>query len=58
MAKEKKIKKKVLKKKEVIVKPIIKVKTEKEILLELYQNLKDRGIGRISDLENLIARAE
>jgi len=36
----------------------IKVKSEKEVLLELYQNLKDRGISRISDLENLIARAE
>ena len=36
----------------------IKVKSEKEVLLELYQNLKDRGILRIGDLENLIARAE
>ena len=38
--------------------PIIKIKSEKEVLLELYQNLKDRNIRRISDLENLIARAE
>ena len=32
--------------------------TEKEKLLDLYQELKDRNIRSISDLENLIARAE
>jgi len=38
--------------------PEIKVKSEKEVLLELYQTLKDLGIRRIGDLENKIARAE
>ena len=38
--------------------PTIEVKSEKVILLELYQTLKDLNIRRISDLENLIARAE
>lgn len=33
-------------------------KTEKEKLLELYQTLKDLNVRSISDLENLIARAE
>jgi len=37
---------------------IPKGKTEKEKLLELYQQLKDLGIRSISDLENLIAKAE
>uniref|UniRef100_A0A6M3JQY5 Uncharacterized protein n=1 Tax=viral metagenome TaxID=1070528 RepID=A0A6M3JQY5_9ZZZZ len=36
----------------------VKVKSEKENLLELYQRLKDLGINSISDLENLIARTE
>lgn len=34
------------------------VPSEKERLLVLYQQLKDLGIRSISDLENLIARAE
>ena len=34
------------------------VTSEKERLLTLYQTLKDLGIRSISDLENLIARAE
>jgi len=38
--------------------PEIKAKSEKERLLELYQTLKDLNINSISDLENLIARAE
>lgn len=33
-------------------------KSEKEFLLELYQTFKDYNIRSISDLENLIARAE
>ena len=33
-------------------------KSEKEKLLALYQTLKDLNIRSISDLENLIARAE
>jgi len=33
-------------------------KTEKEKLLELYDKVKALGIHSISDLENLIARAE
>lgn len=36
---------------------ILPVKSEKEKLLELYQQLKDLGIHSISDLENLIARS-
>ena len=36
----------------------IKVKSEKEVLLDLYKTLKSLGINSISDLENLIARAE
>lgn len=32
--------------------------SEKDKLLALYQTLKDLGIRSISDLENLIARAE
>lgn len=32
--------------------------SEKDRLLALYQTLKDLGIRSISDLENLIARAE
>ena len=38
--------------------PEIKVKSEKEVLLELYQTLKDLGVSSIGDLENKIARAE
>lgn len=38
--------------------PTDKVKSEKEKLLDLYQTLKDLNIRSISDLENLIARAE
>lgn len=34
------------------------VESEKEKLLNLYQILKDLGIRSISDLENLIAKAE
>ena len=33
-------------------------KSEKERLLELHKTLKDLSINSISDLENLIARAE
>mgnify|MGYP001586513530 CR=1 FL=1 len=33
-------------------------KTEKEKLLDLYQEMKDRGIRSISDIENMIAKAE
>ena len=36
----------------------IKIVSEKEELLKLYQILKDKNINSISDLENLIARAE
>ena len=36
----------------------VKVKSEKEKLLELYEQLKALKIHSISDLENLIARAE
>ena len=32
--------------------------SEKDRLLALYQTLKDLGIRSLSDLENLIARAE
>ena len=32
--------------------------TEKESLLLLYKQLQDLGVRSISDLENLIARAE
>ena len=32
--------------------------TEKEVLLELYDNLNTRGIRSISDLENQINQAE
>jgi hypothetical protein len=32
--------------------------TEKSKLLALYEELKSRGIRSLSDLENLIARAE
>lgn len=32
--------------------------SEKERLLRLYQTLKDLNVHSISDLENLIARAE
>jgi len=35
-----------------------KIPSEKERLLALYQELKDLGIRSISDLENLIAKAE
>jgi len=35
-----------------------KVKTEKEVLLDLYDDLKARGIRSIGDLENQIANAE
>lgn len=31
---------------------------EKDILLNLYKELQDRNIRSISDLENLIAKAE
>lgn len=37
--------------------PVVRV-SEKEKLLALYQTLKDLGVRSISDLENLIARAE
>jgi len=33
-------------------------KTEKEILLDLYDELKSRKITRLCDLENQIANAE
>ena len=36
----------------------VKEPTEKEKLLVLYQELKDRNIRSISDLEGQIARAE
>lgn len=32
--------------------------SHKQHLLDLYQELKDLGVRSISDLENLIARAE
>lgn len=57
MAKTKKIE-------EVIVEEIIQnteivpTKTEKEKLLDLYQQLKDLGINSIGDLEVKISRAE
>ena len=38
--------------------PIVLTISEKERLLALYQTLKDLGIRSLSDLENLIARAE
>ena len=34
------------------------VKTEKEILLELYETLKSRNIRSIGDLENQIANCQ
>lgn len=37
--------------------PVVKEKTEKEKLLELYETLKALNIRSIGDLENLIARA-
>ena len=45
-------------KKQEIVEEISEVKSEKEVLLELYEDLKARGIRSLSDLENQIARAE
>ena len=59
---KKKVKKKVKKTKVKLAPtptiPEIKAKSEKEVLLELYQTLKDLNVRRISDLENLISRAE
>jgi hypothetical protein len=45
-------------KKEQIDEVQVEEKTEKARLLELYQVLKDLNVNSISDLENLIARAE
>jgi hypothetical protein len=36
---------------------VTETKTEKEILFELYQELLDRKINSIGDLENLISRS-
>lgn len=49
------------KKEEVIETPVatpveIKVKTEKELLVECYEFMKSRCINSISDIENKIAR--
>ena len=38
--------------------PTVSQSSEKEKLLALYQTLQDLGVRSISDLENLIARAE
>lgn len=46
------------KKKEVVEEVVAPVQSEKERLLELYDQLKAYNIRSISDLENLIARAE
>ncbi len=39
------------------IEPVI-VTSHKQHLLNLYKELKDLGVRSISDLENLIARAE
>lgn len=55
------MKKKVTKKtknEEVGTPPTDETKTEKQILLDLYEVLKARNIRSISDLENQIARCE
>ena len=52
-----KIEKKIIEPIEPEVKEEIKGKTEKEVLLELYDVLKARKINSISDLENLIANS-
>lgn len=49
------------KKPEIIIEKVVESqlkKSQKEILLELYETLKSLNIRSLSDLENLIARAE
>lgn len=41
-----------------VVTPEVTAPSEKEVLLSLYKTLQDRGIRSISDLENLINKAE
>lgn len=47
-----------MKKKEETIEEEITVVSRKELLLDLYQELKDLNIRSIGDLENLIANAE
>jgi len=61
---EKKVVKEPVKIKKKIIEPLesieseVKRKTEKEVLLDLYNVLKARKINSISDLENLIANSK